>query len=144
MGLQNSGKRCLKNCSSLEERRAAKEKAERIKETDGVQFKSEEPYKTGYFGNFDRFAGACLSKYPWTQPMEICIPRSSPYGMPQPRTNDGPTRFLMNLTDPVHPAMAPSLISDSTTKMADDADSMESSSDNRITAMPSQSECKKL
>lgn len=143
--------RRLNISNSLEERRAEKEHAERIKaeerlqDQEGRQFKSETTHMTAFLNNFDEWVDSCLPAKNWTHESDACkIPCSSlPYGgfAPPAMTNGPLSTYMMNSTsDPVQNVMAPSLVSDNTNRMVDDSDSMESTAENKLPPSTTQSE----
>lgn len=145
--------RHLKNCNSLEERRAEKEHAQRVKkeerlqDPEGRQFKSEATNRTGFL-SFDDWVevDSCFpSKMNWAHELDNCkIPCSSaPYGIfaPESMSNGPASTYTMNLAnDPVQGVMAPSMVSDNSNRMVDDSDSMESTAENKLPPSTTQSD----
>jgi len=150
------GKRRLENCNSLEERRAEKQHADRIKtEETHLQAPESRPFKseaeasptTAFLANHDSWAYNCFPmKSNWTYEMDACkIPCSSVrYGVyaPEATSNGLPTTtFMMNLASgPVQSVMPPSIVPGSTNRMMDDTDSMESTAENKLPYSTTQSE----
>lgn len=142
----------VQRINSLEERRAVKEHAERVKKEGrqqdpvGRRLKNEPMNRTGFFNNLDEWVDSFFPTKPnWTQELDACkIPCSSAsYGMfvPEAMSNGPVSTFMMNLaSDPVQSVMAPSLVSDNTNRMVDDSDSMESSAENKLPPSATQSD----